>query len=203
MKRQPHMVLVWAAVALIYAAGICQGDGAMPSAPIRPASPDPDPYTNYFFFAATCIDDRGLESDYSNEVCLATTNALPLRVTLAWDPSPSTNVITNYTIYQGVASYTYTQKVNVGTARTGVVHILPRFWNHIVRVSCTNCPGITLTNPQGKLFMRAWAWRAANGYWPTVLQVAVLPTGPWHNLSGIQTNLTRPTLWMKIERWIE
>ena len=39
-------------------------------------------------------------------------------VTLAWDPSPGTNVIANYNLYYGVASATYTNVVAAGTNLT-------------------------------------------------------------------------------------
>ena len=39
-------------------------------------------------------------------------------VTLAWDPSSGTNVITNYNLYYGVASATYTNVVAAGTNTT-------------------------------------------------------------------------------------
>jgi hypothetical protein len=39
-------------------------------------------------------------------------------VTLAWDPSPGTNVIANYNLYYGVASATYTNVVAAGTNTT-------------------------------------------------------------------------------------
>jgi len=39
-------------------------------------------------------------------------------VTLAWDPSPGTNVIANYNIYYGAASATYTNVVAAGTNTT-------------------------------------------------------------------------------------
>jgi hypothetical protein len=39
-------------------------------------------------------------------------------VTLAWDPSPGTNVIANYNLYFGVASATYTNVVSAGTNTT-------------------------------------------------------------------------------------
>ena len=39
-------------------------------------------------------------------------------VTLAWDPSPGTNVIANYNVYYGVASGTYTNVVAAGTNPT-------------------------------------------------------------------------------------
>ena len=47
-------------------------------------------------------------------------------VTLAWDKSPGTNVITNYYVYYGVASATYTNKVMAGTNLTAIVSNLVR-----------------------------------------------------------------------------
>jgi hypothetical protein len=46
---------------------------------------------------------------------LSVSNAPPQSATLAWDPSPGTNVIANYNVYYGVASATYT---NVAAAST-------------------------------------------------------------------------------------
>lgn len=163
--------------------------------------PKPSPETNWFFFTATAQDDRGLESDYSNEVMLVTTNKPPLTVKLAWDPSPSTNWITNYALYQGPDSRTYTQKVNVGTALTGSVPILPQIWTLVVSFSGDGVPGLTLTNPGGNLFVRGRTWQARNQLWPTVLQGSISPSGPWSDLSGILTNYTRPSMIMKVQRW--
>ncbi len=47
-------------------------------------------------------------------------------VTLAWDKSSGTNVITNYNVYYGVASATYTNKVMAGTNLTAIVSNLVR-----------------------------------------------------------------------------
>jgi hypothetical protein len=41
-------------------------------------------------------------------------------VTLAWDPSPDSTVV-GYSIYSGVASGTYTNKVDVGNATSGTI----------------------------------------------------------------------------------
>jgi len=49
---------------------------------------------------------------------LSASNAPPQSVTLAWDPSPGTNVIANYNVYYGVASATYTNVVAAGTNST-------------------------------------------------------------------------------------
>lgn len=173
--------------------------------PVAPhlLSPPSTPSYNYYYFAATCTDTKGLESDYSNEVCLETTNCPPLTVALAWDKSPGTNVITNYTIYEGPDTRTYTQQVNVGLCLTGSVTIHPRIWKTILVFACSNAPGLSLTNLEDNLFVRAHAWQAKNQRWPTVLQGAYDPSGPWSDLTGIITNATKPTLVMRVRRWRE
>lgn len=50
----------------------------------------------------------------------------PYAVTLAWDKSPGTNVITNYAVYYGPASRTYTNTVNARTNLTATVTNLIR-----------------------------------------------------------------------------
>jgi hypothetical protein len=45
-------------------------------------------------------------------------NAPPQSITLAWDPSPSTNIIANYNVYYGSLSATYTNVVAAGTNTT-------------------------------------------------------------------------------------
>ena len=49
---------------------------------------------------------------------LLVSNAPPVSVKLAWDPSPGTNVIANYNVYCGVVSATYTNVVAAGTNTT-------------------------------------------------------------------------------------
>jgi hypothetical protein len=49
---------------------------------------------------------------------LSARNAPPHSVTLAWDPSPGTNVIANYNVCYGVASNTYTNVVAASTNTT-------------------------------------------------------------------------------------
>ena len=49
---------------------------------------------------------------------LSVSNAPPQSATLAWDPSPGTNVIANYNLYYGVASAPYTNVVAAGTNTT-------------------------------------------------------------------------------------
>lgn len=47
-------------------------------------------------------------------------------VTLAWDPSPGTNVIAHYNIYYGVGTREYTNVVSAGTSTTLTVSNLVR-----------------------------------------------------------------------------
>jgi hypothetical protein len=49
---------------------------------------------------------------------VSASNAAPQAVTLAWDPSPGTNVIANYKVYYGPASARYTNAVAAGTNTT-------------------------------------------------------------------------------------
>jgi hypothetical protein len=59
-----------------------------------------------------------LTGDRARSFRLWTSNAPPQSVTLAWDPSPGTNVIANYNVYYGIASATYTNVVAAGTNTT-------------------------------------------------------------------------------------
>jgi hypothetical protein len=52
---------------------------------------------------------------------LSASNAPPQSVTLAWNPSPGTDVITNYNLYYGAASATYTKVVAAGTNTTASI----------------------------------------------------------------------------------
>lgn len=56
-----------------------------------------------------------LTRDAARMFRLSASNAPPQSVTLAWDPSPGTDVITNYNLYYGVASAAYTNVVSLGT----------------------------------------------------------------------------------------
>lgn len=116
-----------------------------------------------YYFAATAQAD-GLESDYSNEVVYTRTNYTPF-VTLAWDRSPGTNVVTNYVVWLGTNSGQYTQSFAAGTNLTLTVRILPPpLTNYVVTVSTT-----LATNLQYRTgFSGAWTrlnatnWTATN-----------------------------------------
>ena len=55
----------------------------------------------------------------------SSTNKVYAKVGLAWDPSPSTNVV-GYNIYHGVASRTYTNVINAANNLTCTVSNLVR-----------------------------------------------------------------------------
>ncbi len=128
-----------------------------------------------YYFAATATDTAGLESDYSNEVILVDTNFHRF-VTLAWCPSPCTNVITNYIVYWGPAPHTYTNHISAGTNLDITIALWPPGPSNIlVRVTSTgatnlawatsfagpwtklNATNWTGTNVQGTRFWRALA----------------------------------------------
>lgn len=157
------------------------------------------PQTNRYYFAATAVDEYTLESDYSNEVSVPWTNP-PVSVTLAWDPSPGTNRIVNYKIYEGDYPRWYTNTVNCGTNLTGVVVILPpppRIL--VVTIGATNCPSVTWTNPTGNLLYRSRAWKVSTSKWPTVLEAKSLnPPSSWATLAGPLTNTSRPVVRLSV-----
>lgn len=57
---------------------------------------------------------------------LGRTPTPPASVTLAWNASPGTNVITNYNVYYGLATQTYTGVTAAGTNLTVTVTNLSR-----------------------------------------------------------------------------
>lgn len=117
---------------------ITQGAGAMAlisKAPLVQQLP-----AQVFYFAATATDVQGLESEFSVEVSY-TNAATPraTRLTLAWDPSPSTNIIANYKVYRGLASRAYTSNFSAGTNLTIEIPLYPPpLTNIVVTVVCTN-----------------------------------------------------------------
>ena len=81
------------------------------------------PNTNYWwYFAVTAVGTNGLESDYSEE--LAYSNGIhATSLTLAWDPSATSNV--TYKVYQGRSSGNYTNISYVGTNLSLSVRLIP------------------------------------------------------------------------------
>lgn len=139
-------LLACVAVAFVFAANQA---GAAEAPPVPKAMPTPAPNYRTWFFAATAKDKDGLESDWSNE--LVWTNSVRARVvTLAWDASPSPGV-TNYAVYHGRASRTYTNTTLAGTNLSVSVRLArPLLTNRLVVVSSTSTGmfyGDTMTGP--------------------------------------------------------
>lgn len=131
-----------------------------------PKIPFVEPVTNTWYFAATATDKQGLESDYSEEISWSTTNQLP-RVTLGWDPSPSTNVIVDYKVYVGPASRTYTNAYSAGANLTLTLNLYPPVpTNFVVQVTSANatnllwCSGLR----QPWHLLGATNWAATNDF---------------------------------------
>lgn len=97
------------------------------------------------YFAATSVDAAGLESEYSNEVCLPITNRVTL-ATLAWDyPAGASNL--TYKVYRGPKSRTYTTNFNAGNTNQITIPIFsPPLTNHVVLVTTTNATNILATD---------------------------------------------------------
>ena len=169
--------------------------GAMPvSAGPMPMLPPPE--TNTFYFAATATDNFGLESDYTTNRVSASSTSWPMRVTLAWDPSPSTNIITNYKVYAGWEDRMWEYTTNAGTNLT-VQMVLPPPApprDLVVTLSMTNGLSLTLTNPVSNLLVRGRSWKVFNKRWPVVMECrsATVP-GPWSTLAGPVTNTSQPS----------
>ena len=169
MNNKIGKVVVWLApvVFIIAAPSVAVNPPLPTAAPLKAAAPT----TNVWFFAATCTDKSNLSSDYSAEVSLLDTNGTVRTVTLAWDKSQGTNVITNYTIWQGAVSRVYTNWLDVGTNLTGTIRVQPPLPNPPTNLIITvtglrsasaggpwqTVPGwtpIVLTNPPGTAFYR-------------------------------------------------
>ena len=116
------------------------------------------------YASATATDKFGLESDYSNEAGL--TGAVST-VTYAWDKPAGTNVITNYTLYYGPSSRSYTNQVKAGTNLTATVVLRAATTNRLYTlqpmtatnltgpwVTLTQWPALRLTNPVGSRYYR-------------------------------------------------
>lgn len=126
-----------------------------------------EPSTNTWFFAATAWSS-GIQSEYSNEVGLTNvfTNNPITTVVLAWDPSPGTNVITNYSALWGSAPRSYSNSLPVGTNLTATINVIPTPPPHVV-VTKVSTTGTNLYGSPG-------------------------PSGPWSSLGTtnfVATNL--------------
>ncbi|MEN6533336.1 MAG: hypothetical protein ABFD89_06715 [Bryobacteraceae bacterium] len=121
----------------------CQPLPALPKALVLP------PTTNLLYFAATASDAAGLSSDYSTELVYTNTTRAS-RFVLAWDASPGTNVITNYTVWQGRASRSYTNSVNAGTNLTATLLTAPPAkTNRVITVTTVNATNLEYSSRAG------------------------------------------------------
>jgi hypothetical protein len=114
--------------------------GLMPSIVVMP----PQPVT--FFFAATAMDSGSLESDYSDEVPFVRTN-YEKSVILAWDADTGTSSITNYNIYFGRSSRTYTNITAAGTNLSVSIQLVPPPLTNVVISIYGLGTNLSLTNP--------------------------------------------------------
>ena len=73
---------------------------------------------------------------------LSASNAPPQSATLAWDPSPGTNVIANYNVYYGVASATYSNVVAAGTNTTVPIFNLVDSTTYYFAVTAVDTSGL-------------------------------------------------------------
>jgi hypothetical protein len=149
-----------------------------------------------WFFAATAQDKDGLESDYSNEAVFTNWDANPSNlVMLAWDRSTGTNVITNYNVYWGGASRTYTNVSRAGTNLTVSVRLLPPApTNLVVCLSCitTNLRPLTLTNPPYAFFGAVASPQGSK--WVSRYEAKTGMKGAWQLISyPAWTNNSKPT----------
>lgn len=163
--KAPRMNQVATALLLACCSTASEGQPVPPALPVETS-------TNTWYFAATATDNNGLTSDYSNEVSVTnifSTNPPIASVVLAWDRSPGTNVITNYTAASGSSSGKYTNFVPVGTNLTATVVVIPPAKPRIVVVQIST----TGTNLYG----------------------SSVPQGPWSSLGTtnfVATNLAGP-----------
>jgi len=194
VKAEHRQALMWLAAAIVFFLAICitmrtRGEPLPPTLSI---------HTNEYFFSATATDDVGLESDQSNVVVVRSDKS-QITVRLAWDPSPGTNVITNYTVGAGYWSNRWSWTTNAGTNLTATMRIpypVPPV-DHVITVGATNAPSISLTNPRRLLYFRSHSWKVKQ-VWPTELQVADSPDGPWSVLVGPVTNQSEPSVSLRI-----
>lgn len=161
MTNRAKQLLLWSALwaALGVGFALLAGSPAVPKAM-------PTPGTNVYYFAATALAG-GLESDYSNEVAWTNVNRTNT-ITLAWDASTGTNV-TNYAVYHGEASRTYTRSNLVGSVTRATVQLNPTLTNRVVVVAVMHATSIggpwtqdgtviLETNPVGSRYYKFRTW---------------------------------------------
>ena len=133
-----------------FLAGCLQRRAALaPGFPPMPKAVAPPPGTNLLYFAATATDAAGRTSEYSAEL-VYTNTARASCFQLLWNSSPCTNIITNYTVWQGRASHSYTNWVKAGTNLTATIWTAPPpKTNRVVTVTTINATNIQYSTRAG------------------------------------------------------
>jgi hypothetical protein len=108
-------------------------------------------------------------------------------VTLAWSPSADTNVI-GYNLYHGVASRTYTNKLDVGSALTATVSNLVEGTTYYFSYNAYNLLGMESDfSEEVSYHVPAATWRqVVNLTGSGVISNAIAITGPWTWLADLQ-----------------
>src|ERR1019366_3300295 len=106
-----------------------------------------------YFYAVTAYDTNGAESAFSGEISYTVplpTNPPPTvtlsaqgqsSVTLTWDPSPD-SAFAGYRLYEGGASQTYSNVIDVGNATTATVSNLVSGVSYFFTVTAYDANGV-------------------------------------------------------------
>lgn len=117
--------------------------------------------------------------------------AMGASVTLAWDSSPGTNIITQYKVYWGSATRNYTNAVNAGTNLTATVTNLLAGPTYYFAATATDVFGLESDYSDEV----SWAWTPPTNVVTVTVAVETnnRPTGAWSNwLSLPVTAVTNP-----------
>lgn len=117
-----------------------------------------------FYFAATATDVNGLTSDYSNEDVYVRTGKVQT-VTLAWDASQSSSIITNYAVWMGRQSRFYTTNFNASTNLILKVPLFPpALTNIVIIITTSNASDLAYSSTINGLWtmLNATNWIATN-----------------------------------------
>ena len=113
-------------------------------------------------------------------------------MTLAWDPSPGTNVIAHYNVYWGSATRTYTNAVNVGTNLTATVTNLMAGPTYYFAATATDQSGLE-SDYSAEV---SWTWLPPTNVVTVTVAVETnnRPVGAWSSWCTLPvTAATNPT----------
>jgi len=113
-------------------------------------------------------------------------------VTLAWDSSPGTNVITQYKVYWGSATRTYTNAVNAGTNLTAIITNLIAGPTYYFAATATDQYGLESDYSDEV----SWTWTPPTNVVTVTVAVETnnRPTGIWSSWCTLpMTVATNPT----------